>query len=69
LLFAGADNGGEHAAPMYALIGTAKLSGVDPETWLRHVLERIADHPDNYVSDFLPWHYAVQLNAAPLKVN
>jgi hypothetical protein len=30
---------------IYAIIGTAKLNGVDPETWLRHVLARIADHP------------------------
>jgi hypothetical protein len=30
---------------MYGLIGTAKLNGVDSETWLRHVLERIAGIP------------------------
>jgi len=29
-LFMGADSGGERAAAMYALIGTAKLSGIDP---------------------------------------
>lgn len=37
-LFAGADSGGEWAAAMYSLIGTAKLNGTDPEAWLRHVL-------------------------------
>ena len=37
-LFAGADSGGERAAAIYSLIGTAKLNGVDPEAWLRHVL-------------------------------
>ena len=37
-LFAGADTGGERAAAIYSLIGTAKLNGVDPEAWLRHVL-------------------------------
>jgi hypothetical protein len=30
-LFAGADSGGERAAAIYSLIGTAKLNGVDPE--------------------------------------
>jgi hypothetical protein len=30
-LFAGADSGGERAAAMYSLIGTAKLNGIDPE--------------------------------------
>ena len=57
-LFAGADSGGERAAAMYSLIGTAKLNGIDPEAWLRHVLAQIADHPVNRVDDFLPWNCA-----------
>jgi len=60
-LFAGADTGGERAAAIYSLIGTAKLNGVDPEAWLRHVLARIADHPINRVDEFLPWRCAGQL--------
>jgi hypothetical protein len=59
-LFAGADSG-ERAAAIYSLIGTAKLNGVDPEAWLRHVLANIADHPANRVDEFLPWHCAGQL--------
>ncbi len=63
-LFAGADSGGERAAAIYTLIGTAKLNGVDPEAWLRHVLAHIADHPVNRVDEFLPWHCAGQLAPA-----
>ncbi|ATQ77338.1 IS66 family transposase [Massilia violaceinigra] len=63
-LFAGADTGGERAAAIYSLIGTAKLNGVDPEAWLRHVLAHIADHPVNRVDEFLPWHCAGQLAPA-----
>lgn len=55
-LFAGADSGGERAAAMYGLIGTARLNGIDPEVWLRYVLTHIADHPVNRVDDFLPWN-------------
>ena len=44
-LFCGSDAGGERAAAIYSLIGTAKLNGMDPEAYLRHVIERIADHP------------------------
>ena len=64
-LFAGADSGGERSAAMYSLIGTAKLNGIDPEAWLRHVLTHIADHPVNQVDDFLPWNCASYL-ASPL---
>lgn len=59
-LFAGADSGGERAAAIYSLIGTAKLNGVDPEAWLRHVLTHLADHPVNRVAEFLPWHFATR---------
>ncbi len=62
-LFAGADSGGERAAAMYSLIGSAKLNGIDPEAWLRHVLTHIADHPVNQVDDFLPWHFTSQFSA------
>jgi len=55
-LFAGSDAGGHRAATMYSLLGTAKLNGLDPEAYLRTVLERIADHPVNQVDALLPWN-------------
>jgi transposase len=54
-LFAGSDSGGERAAAIYSLIGTAKLNGLDPEAYLREVLTRIADHPISRISELLPW--------------
>jgi transposase len=57
-LFAGSDKGGERAAALYTLIGTAKLNGVDPEKYLRDVLARIADHPINRIEELLPWNVA-----------
>jgi transposase len=60
-LFAGSDSGGERAAAIYSLIGTAKLNGLDPEIYLRHVMERISDHPVNRVHEFLPWKLAAEL--------
>ena len=61
-LFAGSDAGGERAAAIYSLIGTAMLNGVEPYVYLRHVLERIAEHPINRVDELLPWHVATQLD-------
>lgn len=41
-LFSGSDHGGEREALLYSLIGTCKLNGVYPESYLRHVLNIIA---------------------------
>jgi transposase len=60
-LFAGSNAGGERAAAMYTLIGTAKLNGIDPEAYLSHVLARIADHPINRIEELLPWNIGLPL--------
>lgn len=64
-LFMGANSGGERAASMYTLIGTAKLNDIDPEAYLRHVLTHIADHPINRIDELLPWNVAPMLTATP----
>lgn len=58
-LFFGSDHGGERGALLYSLIGTCKLNDVDPESYLRHVLDVIADWPVNRVSELLPWRIAL----------
>jgi hypothetical protein len=55
-LFAGSDCGGQRAAAMYSLIGSAKLNGLDPELYLRTVLDQIADHPISRIDELLPWN-------------
>jgi transposase len=60
-LFVGSDGGGERAAAMYSLIGSAKLNELDPEFYLRTVLARIADHPVSRIQDLLPWNLAPSL--------
>jgi transposase len=60
-LFAGSDAGGQSAAAIYSLIATAKPNGLNPESYLRNVLSRIADHPINRSEDLLPWNLAPEL--------
>jgi transposase len=63
-LFAGSDTGGERAAAIYSLVGSAKLNGLDPEAYLREVLTRIADHPITRIEELLPWNIAASLPPA-----
>ncbi len=44
-----------------ALIGTARLNGLDPEAYLAYVLDRIADHPANCIDELLSWRVAPSL--------
>lgn len=55
-LFMGSESGGDRAALMYTLIGSCKLNGIEPESYLRQVLATIADYPINRIKDLLPWN-------------
>jgi transposase len=55
-LFMGSNSGGERAAAIYSLIGSAKLNGMDPEAYLSYVLARIANHPIHRIAELLPWN-------------
>ncbi len=64
-LFLGSDSGGELAAAMYSLIGSARMNGIDPEAYLRYVFTYIANHPVNRVDELLPWNVAKLLSPQP----
>jgi transposase len=60
-LFMGSDFGGERAASLYSLIGSAKLNGLDPALYLRIVLAQIAEHPINRIEELLPWNVVASI--------
>lgn len=57
-LFMGSNEGGERAAALYSLVETAKLNGLDPQAYLRDVIQRIGEHPINRIDELLPWNIA-----------
>ncbi len=66
-LFMGSDSGGQRAAALYSLIGTAKLNGVDPAFYLRTVLAQLPEHPINRIDELLPWNFASSILTDPSK--
>lgn len=56
-LFAGSHEAAKRSCMLYSLLGTCKLHGTEPYSWLKDVLHRIADHPVNKVKELLPHRY------------
>ena len=56
-LFAGSERGGQRAAFMYSIIGTAKLNDIDPQAWLADVIARISDLQVSRLPELLPWNW------------
>jgi transposase len=47
------------------LVGTAKLNDLNPESYRRDVLSRIADRPINRIADLLPWNLSAENQNVP----
>ncbi len=70
-LFAVSNRGGESAAAIYSLIGSAKLNGIDPDFYMRNGLSRIAEHPMNRIEEPIPRNVATESaeNSSPVPAN
>ena len=56
-LFTASERGGHVAATLYSLIGTCRLSGVEPFAYLKDVLQRLPSHSINRVAELLPFNW------------
>jgi len=57
-VFFGSDQGGKTAAVLRSFVASCQRVGVDPFTWLKEVLSRIAGHPINRLAELLPHNWA-----------
>jgi transposase len=68
-LFCGDVGGGETWAILASLLNTAKLNGLDPETWLIDALERIVSGrtKNNELHELLAWNWKAAREAETIK--
>lgn len=67
-LFAGSDEGGSNWATIASLIETAKLNGVNPNSWLTDTLTKLVNlWPAPRIDELMPWAYA-KIPGATVKV-
>jgi transposase len=61
-LFSGNEGGAETWAILSTLINTAKMNGIDPETWLTDVLERVVSGrtTNDRLSELLAWNWKAE---------
>jgi hypothetical protein len=46
----------------YTVLESAKLNRLDPQAWLRDVIDRMAkSHPINRLGELLPWNWNNQI--------
>jgi transposase len=57
-LFAGSHEAAQRSAMLYSLLGTCKLHDINPFTWLKETLDKIAQQPINRIGDLLPHNYS-----------
>jgi len=66
-VFFGSDQGGKSAAVLRSFVASCQRASVDPFTWLKDVLSRIATHPITRLAELLPQLVARRPGLIPFK--
>lgn len=59
-LFAGSHDAAQRAAMIYSLLGSCKLNNINPNDYLKDVLQRLPEHPINKIKELLPNNWKPQ---------
>ena len=54
-MFVGSERAGRRAAAIQSLFATAKLNGLDPNAWLKMVMEKLPTCPNSDIDNLLPF--------------
>jgi transposase len=54
-LFAGSERAGRRAAAIQSLQATAKRNGIEPQAWLKDVIEKLPTWPNSRIDELLPF--------------
>lgn len=60
-LFAGSHKAAQHAALIYSFLGSCKMQGVNPQTWLQQTLEKLPDHNIQKLEELLPGYQTTEV--------
>ncbi len=60
-LFAGSHDAAQRIAMMYSFFASCKKQNLNPVTWLKAVLDRIAEQPINQIEELLPGNWVEDL--------
>jgi transposase len=64
-LFTGSENGGKTMAILFSVVSSSQRHGHDPFAYLRDVLERLPDHPQDRLAELLPDRWSPPKPAEP----
>ena len=53
-LFSGSHDGAQRSAMLYSFMGSCRLHGINPMTWLEDVLKELSNNPTQPIQKYLP---------------
>ncbi len=62
-MFSNTANGARASATLYSIVETAKANGIIPFDYLRHILQAIAENPED-LDVILPWNIDLPRSSA-----